>query len=166
MLKNLIGLYGVKAGLALAILIVTWIVNKNIQRPLNAIEKKGTVPPELAILINKTIKTVIYLLGIVTALAQLGVEVYTILASLGIGGLAISFALKDALTNIVSGVIIIAYRPFGLNDHISLRVSSSGTLFEGRVIDMNFRYVTLEHEGNKTLIPNSTAVSVPVIVKR
>ena len=166
MLNKLINLYGVKTSLALLILIITWLINKNIQKPLSAIEKKGTVPPELLILINKTIRTFIYLLGIVTALSQLGVKIYTILASLGIGGLAISFALKDALTNIISGVIIIAYHPFGINDNISLRVSSSGTLFEGKVVDMNFRYITLENEGNKILIPNSTAVSVPVIVKK
>jgi small conductance mechanosensitive channel len=166
MLRNLIYLYLPKTILALIILVATWLITKNIQRPLVALEKKGGVPQELTILINKVIKTVIYLIGIVMILAQLGVDVSTILASLGIGGLALSFALKDALTNIISGVIIIAYRPFVIGDHISLRTSSSGALLEGKVTDINFRYITIEAENSKILIPNSTAASNPVSVKR
>lgn len=166
MLKDLIYLYLPKAFLVLIILIVTLFITKYIQRPLITLEKKGGVPPELTVLINKIIKTVIYLIGIVTILAELGVNISTLLASLGIGGLALSFALKDALTNIISGIIIIAYQPFMIGDKIILKGTSSGSVFEGKVKDINFRYVTIEAEDSTILIPNSTAVSTPVIVKK
>ena len=165
MLKNLFYLYGPKALLIITILIVTKVISSIIQRPLVALEKKGAVPPELAILINKTIKIIIYAIGLVTALAQLGIDISTILTSLGIGGLALSFALKDALTNIISGVIIIAYRPFVIGNHISLKPSSSGSLCEGKVTGINFRYVTIQSLDNKIFIPNSIAASTPVVVK-
>ena len=135
------------------------------QKPLLTLEKKSGVPPTLTVLINKIIKTVFYVIGLVTILAQLGVNISTLLTSLGIGGLAISFALKDALTNIISGIIIIAYQPFMIGDNISLR-NSSGSPLEGKVTDINFRYITIEAENNKILIPNSTAVSTPVAVKK
>lgn len=155
-----------KVILSLAILIATWMVTKSIQKPLLALEKKGGISQSLTILINRIAKTVIYLIGIVMILAQLGVDISTILASLGIGGLALSFALKDALSNIISGIIIIVYRPFMIGDFISLRASSSGPLLEGRVVDLNFRYITIEAENSKILIPNSTAASNPVSVKK
>lgn len=166
MLKDLIYLYLPKAFLVIVILIATLLITKYIQRPLVSLEQRGGVPPELTILINKIIKTIIYLIGIVTILAELGVNISTLLASLGIGGLALSFALKDALTNIISGIIIIAYRPFMIGDKISLKGASSGSVFEGKVTDINFRYVTIEAEDSIILVPNSTAVSTPVIVKK
>jgi len=145
------------------ILLATWIINILVQRSLNLVEKKGDYPVELFFLIRKIIKFVIYIIGLVTALEHLNAKVDTILTSLGVGGLAIGFALKDSLTNVVSGVVIIAYRPFSIGDYILLKTTEK-TSFEGKIVGINFRYVTMEVDGNRTIIPNSTIVSSPVIV--
>ena len=92
-------------------------------------------------------------------------KVDTILTSLGVGGLAIGFALKDSLTNIISGVIIIAYRPFSIGDYIKIQLVS-GHFDEGKVVGINFRYVTMEANNDRTIIPNYTIVSTPVIVSK
>lgn len=156
---------GLRVFIGCGILLVTWIVNKLVQRSLNILEKKEDMPVELFFLIRKIIKVIIYVIGIITALESMDAKVDTILTSLGVGGLAIGFALKDSLTNVISGVIIIAYRPFSIGDYISLKTSEKIT-FEGKVIGVNFRYVTIEMQDNRTIIPNSTIVSNPVIVSK
>lgn len=164
MIKDLIYLHGPKALLILMVLLATSIINKYIQRPLVDLEKKGSVPPETALIINKSIKIVLYAIGLIMALAQLGVDINTILASLGIGGLAIGSAIKDTLTNIICGVIIIAYRPFMIGNHITLK--PSGSVYKGKVTDIDFRYVTIESSNNKILIPNSVVAATTVVVKK
>lgn len=157
--------FGLKLIVALGILLATWIINKLIQASLSAIEKKSDVPTELFYLIRKIIKFVIYIIGIITALEHMDAKVDTILTSLGVGGLAIGFALKDSLTNIISGVIIIAYRPFSIGDYIKIQLVS-GHFDEGKVVGINFRYVTMEANNDRTIIPNYTIVSTPVIVSK
>lgn len=150
---------------ASSILVLTWIINKLVQRSLYLLEEQEDIPTELFFLIRKIVKVAIYLIGIITALEYLSAKIDTILTSLGIGGLAIGFALKDSLTNVISGIIIIAYRPFSIGDYISLKTNEK-IAFEGKVVDLNFRYVTIEADNNRTIIPNNTIVSSPVIVSK
>ena len=147
------------------VLLATWLINILVQRSLNLIEKKEDYPAELFFLIRKIIKVLIYIIGLITALEHLNAKVDTILTSLGVGGLAIGFALKDSLTNVISGVIIIAYRPFSIGDYITLRTNDK-SCFEGKVVGVNFRYVTIEVDDSRTIIPNSTIVSNPVVVSK
>jgi len=63
---------------------------------------------------------------------------------------ALGFALRDILANVVAGTLILIYRPFHRHD----RVSVAG--FEGTVSDIDLRYTTLQTEGKRILIPNST----------
>jgi small conductance mechanosensitive channel len=144
------------------ILITTWFVNKITQKSLLALETKGKTPKGLAFLINKTVKFAIYGIGIMTALDKLGIQITPILASLGVGGLAVSFAMKDSLTNIISGVMLMLYRPFSIDDYIEFKTSSKD--FEGKIISIDLRYTTLETDDNKTLVPNSIIVSTPIVI--
>jgi small conductance mechanosensitive channel len=157
--------YLIKVFAAISVLIVTWVINKLVQRSLCLIEKQRNVPIELFILIRRIIKVVIYLIGLITALEYLSAKIDTILTSLGIGGLAVGFALKDSLTNVISGITIIAYQPFSIGDYIGLKTNEK-IAFSGKVIDINFRYVTIESDKNRTIVPNNTIVSSPIIVSK
>ena len=53
-----------------------------------------------------------------TALGELGVNTTSLLASLGVAGLAIGFAAKDTLANFISGVVILMDAPFKVGDLI------------------------------------------------
>ena len=64
------------------------------------------------------LKVLILTLGAVAALAQLGVNTASLVASLGVAGLTIGFAARDALSNIISGIFIFWDRPFVLGDLI------------------------------------------------
>jgi small conductance mechanosensitive channel len=88
------------------------------------------------------------------------VNVSALIAGLGLTGFALGFALKDAVSNLLAGLLILIYKPFRMGDHISV------TGLEGEVVNIDLRYTTLQ-AGQKTfLIPNSNLFTNPIILVR
>ena len=56
--------------------------------------------------------------GLVTALGTLGVDVSALVAGLGLTGFALGFAVKDTISNILAGVLLLVYRPFSKKDYV------------------------------------------------
>ena len=73
-------------------------------------------------------------------------------------GFALGFALKDTISNLISGVLILLYHPFEIGNRIKI----GG--YEGTVVSIDLRYTELEAEGNKILIPNSKLFTDPITV--
>ena len=99
-------------------------------------------------------------LGFVTALGTLGVNIMGIVAGLGLTGFALGFALKDSIANVLAGVLILLYRPFEPGDRIDI-----GGL-AGRVTHVNLRYTELESETERVLVPNSKMLTDPIRVAK
>jgi len=116
--------------------------------------------PVIMNLIGQTVKTLFFLFGLVTALGTLGIDVSAMVAGLGLTGFAISFALKDTLSNFISGVLVLIYKPFNINDSIEI------DKYKGMVIDINLRYTIIKQEGDEVLVPNSFIFSKPIIIKK
>ncbi len=103
----------------------------------------------------------ILVLSIMTGVATMGVDITPIIAVLGLGGFALGFALRDVISNVLAGLLIIIYRPFSKGDDISVAGS------EGKVEEINLRYIALETgEGGRVLVPNKMIFSNPVKVKK
>ena len=98
-------------------------------------------------------KNIIVIIGLITALGTIGVNISAVVAGLGLTGFAFGFAFKDMLSNFISGIMIFIYEPFTLGDTIEVDGKC------GKVTDINLRYVTLEAEDSNYLIPNSKSVS-------
>ena len=99
------------------------------------------------------------IVGLITALGTIGVNISAIVAGLALTGFAFGFAFKDMLSNFISGVLIFIYELFKLGDTIEVEGKT------GKVIDINLRYVTIEAEDQKVLVPNSISVSKVISVK-
>jgi small conductance mechanosensitive channel len=99
-------------------------------------------------------KVVILTLGGVAALSQLGVNTASLVASLGVAGLTIGFAARDALSNIISGIFIFWDRPFVLGDLIETD-GKYGRV--DRITLRSTRVVTVD--GKMLAIPNSEVVN-------
>lgn len=110
-------------------------------------------------LIQQLVYAGMLLIGLVTALGTVGVNVAALVTSLGLAGFALGFALKDALSNLISGVLLLLYRPFSVGDEIVV----SG--FEGRVTSIDLRYTTLQLEKRIVFIPNSKLFTESVVLK-
>lgn len=93
---------------------------------------------------------VVYALGLLIALSQLGFELGPLLAGFGIAGVIIGFALQDTLSNFASGMMILIYRPFDVGDLIN----AAGVT--GRVSHMSLVSTTIKTLDNQRLIvPNN-----------
>ncbi|HHJ64058.1 MAG TPA: mechanosensitive ion channel [Aquifex aeolicus] len=100
------------------------------------------------------------LLGALTALGVLGVNITALVAGLGLTGFAVGFALRDIISNLLAGMLIILYSPFRIGDTIKVGA------FEGKVVEVNLRYTVVEREGEKILIPNSTMFTNIITVRK
>jgi MscS family membrane protein len=102
--------------------------------------------------------------GIIVAVAllleganELGFPAYSVLAGLGIGGLAIALAARDSLANLLGSVLIMVEKPF----RVGHRIRVSGT--EGTVEDVGFRSTRVRTSDNSLIsIPNNTVVNATV----
>ena len=102
-------------------------------------------------------KVLILTLGVVAALSELGINTGSLIASLGVAGLTIGFAARDALSNIISGVFIFWDRPFVLGDLIEVE-GKYGRV--DRITLRSTRVVTVD--GKMLAIPNSEVVNSTV----
>ncbi|NNF28198.1 MAG: mechanosensitive ion channel family protein [Gemmatimonadetes bacterium] len=104
-----------------------------------------------------TARVVILTLGLVAALGELGINTASLITSLGVAGLTIGFAARDALSNIISGVFIFWDRPFVLGDLIEIK-DKYGRV--DRITLRSTRVVTVE--GKMLAIPNAEVVNSTV----
>jgi len=58
------------------------------------------------------------LIGVLVALAHMGVQIGPLLAGLGVAGFIVGFALQDTLSNFASGLMILLYKPYDVGDII------------------------------------------------
>jgi small conductance mechanosensitive channel len=91
----------------------------------------------------------IFLIGILIALAQLGIKIGPVLAGLGIVGFIIGFALQETLSNFAAGMMILIYRPFDVGD----AVETGGV--SGKVKQMNLVSTTITtFDNQRVIVPN------------
>jgi small-conductance mechanosensitive channel len=109
-------------------------------------------------LVSQTVTSTILLFGGVTALGTMGINVSALVAGLGLTGFALGFALKDAISNVLAGVLILLYEPFGIEDRIAV------VGLEGTVASIDPRYTILTSEDRRYLIPNALLMTNTVTV--
>jgi small-conductance mechanosensitive channel len=95
-------------------------------------------------------RVVIFGVGILIILNILGISITPILATLGVGGLAVALALQDTLSNLFAGCHIIVARQIKVGDYVKL---DSGE--EGYVTDITWRTTKIRMlPNNVVLVPN------------
>lgn len=149
-----------KLVLALAIMLVAWLVGRFIASIIYKMGKTGKLGrANVYQLLASVTKMVCIVFGLITALGTIGVNVMPLVAGLGITGLAAGLAAKDTVTNLLNGILILIYQPFKEGD--TIKIASS----KGRVGEINLRYIQLidEEEGKEYLVPNSLAMSKEIV---
>ena len=102
-------------------------------------------------LLDTIFRVAIYASGALIILDYFKISIAPIMAAMGVGGMALTFGLRETLENIFSGLQIIVSKQISVNDYIKL---STGD--EGKVIDINWRFITVmpANEGSVVVIPN------------
>jgi MscS family membrane protein len=75
---------------------------------------------QLVPIIKKSLKAFVGILVFIAILQTLGYSVGSLLAGLGIGGLAVAMAAQETLSNLFGGIVIFADRPFRVGDWVQV----------------------------------------------
>lgn len=138
----------------LLVLLITWKLIKGI---LRSIYRRMSLDRTLQNMITNIAKTIIFTIGFITILAGFGINISVLLASIGIVGIALGFAAKDALSNVIAGVFIFWDKPFVIGDLIEVND------YYGRVDVITMRSTRLITVDGKMLsIPNNELINSTV----
>jgi small-conductance mechanosensitive channel len=103
-------------------------------------------------------KLLFAIIGVLIILDMLDIKITALLASLGIGGIAVALALQDTLANFFSGLYILADRPIRVGDYIKLE---SGE--EGYVVDIGWRSTRIRTLPNNIVVVPNQKLSQTII---
>ena len=99
---------------------------------------------------------IIYTVAVIIALDLLGINVVPFIAGAGVAGIAIGFAAKDTLSNLIAGILLIIDRPFEVGDRIEVWSAPAGSATWGDVIDIGLRATKIKTTDNIVIIiPNN-----------
>ncbi len=100
---------------AVLIFAVFFIAAMIIDKILKRIESKFDASVRESFrLISNSQRAILIFIGVVLGLSKLGFDVAALVAGLGLTGFALGLALKDAISNLVSGIMIVIYKPIKL----------------------------------------------------
>ena len=145
------------AGLG-TIIIGFWLSSKASSMVRKQMSTLQRVDKTLAPILASIIRYAGFILTLVVALGQFGVQTTSIIAVLGAAGLAIGLALQGTLSNVASGIMLLLLRPFSVGDWIETN-SISGTvqeigLFATQIDTFDNIYIT---------VPNSSIWSATIV---
>lgn len=107
--------------------------------------------------ISKTLRFLIIALAITIIAEDWGYNISSLVAGLGLGGLAFALAAKDYVGNLFGGVVILTEKPFSLGDWIKT------PSVEGTVEDITFRSTRVRTFAQAVVtLPNSTLANEPI----
>lgn len=134
---------------------VTWLaarlVDSLIGNLLLSVSEKAEskMVSQIAPILQKTLRSTVWVLGVIMALNNSGYDVGALLAGVGIGGLAMAMAAKDFVANIFGGITVFVDKPFLVGDRVQL----DG--MDGMVQEIGIRSTRLKTlAGRMVTIPN------------
>lgn len=119
---------------------------------------KGRITHDLLNILEKIVYYAIIVVGTISALPQIGVNLTGLLVAGGIAGIVIGFASQSVVTNLISGIFLIFERPIKINDQISVG-DISGVVEDIRVLSTIVR----TYEGIYVRIPNEKIFSSNIV---
>ncbi len=120
-------------------------------------KSKSQLDDQIVKLISSSLKTFIVVFGVLLAAQNLGIEIFSVLAGLGIGGLAVALAAKDTLANFFGSIMIMIDKPFAVGHWVVI----SG--MEGTVEEIGFRTTRIRTFYDSVIsVPNSNIATAGV----
>ncbi len=142
-----------------SLLIVLDYLKKNI-----ADKTKTKVDNIIFDLLSKFSGAAIYATAAILALDILGINVMPFVAGAGVAGIAIGFAAKDTLSNLIAGVLLIVDRPFEIGDRIEVWSAPAGSATWGDVVDIGLRATKIKTTDNIVIIiPNNEIMKRDIV---
>ena len=143
---------------ALLILLIGHIVVRIVCKILNKTLEKFKLDPSLIGFFGKTANISLHIILILSALSMIGVSTTGLIAAFSACAVAISLALKDSLSNIASGLMLLISKPFSTGDFVEIGEDS------GTVLKIDLMHTTIKTYDNRhVIIPNGQLATLEVI---
>lgn len=145
-------------GAALLLAIFFWILLAIVRRITESAMDRAKVAASVKGLVSRFLKYAIVIVAVLTIANQLGFNITSLIAGLGVAGLAISLAAQDTVQNIIAGVTLAVDRPFKKGDWVRI-----GDL-NAKVTDIRLRSTVLTTFENETMvIPNNDIANERIV---
>ncbi|MFH5804853.1 mechanosensitive ion channel family protein [Alienimonas sp. DA493] len=145
-------------GAAIAIFLAFWLLAVIFRGVTSRLAASRGVDRSLGRLLAKGVYVTLLVTGALVALETAGIDMTAAIAGLGLTGFALGFALKDIVSNLIAGVLIVLYKPFDEGD----TVKCGG--FEGVVKRIDLRYTFMVNGDDDIFLPNSKLFTDPIVV--
>ena len=157
LLRDLIGNLPSLVG-ALIVIAITWGIAKAVRYVAFTWAKQTEGDSSTELLIGRLSYGGVWVIGFIIALGVMGLDFGALLGALGLTSVAIGFSLKDVLSNYISGVILLAARPFRINDQVVIAD------YEGTITQIQLRATTMKtYDGRVVYIPNQEVFQASII---
>jgi small-conductance mechanosensitive channel len=149
--------WGVRLGGGLLLLLVGVWLSKWLARLITQILVKFGQERILTSFLANIARAIVMVVVFIAMLDVLGVPTTSLLAVLGAAGLGIGLALKDSLSNIASGVMLIMLRPFRAGDEVQV-AALNGVVDQVRI----FQTLLRTYDNRVIILPNSLITAAPI----
>lgn len=144
-----------KAGIWSVIFYMAWY---NLGYLMQKMLKNYGLNASIEQLLHNLLSMLIIVLWIASVMSQFGFDIVSVVAGLGIAGIAVGFAAQATLANFIAGITILIEQSFQVGDWVSINEK------EGKVVQIALRTTQILTRDNITVIfPNSTVASAEVI---
>ena len=153
---------GISVGLKLAGGLLIFFIGLRIAKWISGLAERGLtraqVEPTAVLFLRKVAYVILLVVLILAVLQVFGVPMTSMIAVLGAAGLAIGLALKDSLSNIASGVMLVTLKPFRVGDIVTINGQT------GKVETVSIFQTQLRGADNQTIVlPNSLITTDSII---
>ena len=157
-LKNLFGdaLFNILNGIIA--LVLGFFVVKFLRFILRRLLNRLPINTTIATFLNSILSAILYLIYILIVLNAFNIATDGIVALVGSVGVAIGLALKDSLSNVANGIMLVTMKPFNVGDYVEVNGTS------GTVVAIHMISTVLQTTDNKLItIPNNEVLSNNII---
>lgn len=124
---------------------------------LRAEKTQSTFDDQLVPVVRKLAKVTVVIVGSLMIVQNLGGEVGSLLAGLGIGGAALALASKDTIANLFGSIVVFIDRPFQVGDWVEIGDH------EGTIEEVGLRVTRIRTFANSLItVPNSSLTTTPI----
>ncbi|MEO6227889.1 MAG: mechanosensitive ion channel domain-containing protein [Thermomonas sp.] len=145
-------------GAALLIMLIGWWLAKRVVNLVDRALQRMQAEDILRGFVRNAVFAALMVVVVIAALQKFGVPTTSLLAMLGAAGLAIGLALKDSLSNIASGLMLIVQRPFKAGDSVQV-AGVEGVVEQVRIFTTRMR----TYQNELIVLPNSEITTKPIV---
>ncbi len=150
--------YTVNIVAAIAIIFVGMMIARIISNTVNRLLRARHIDTTVADFLSALVRYGIIAFTLIAALGRIGVQTTSVIAILGAAGLAVGLALKDSLSNLAAGVLLVIFRHFRAGEFVDL----GGIM--GTVMNVQIFSTTLKSaDGKRVVVPNGKILAGNIV---